>query len=80
MWYPVWDGAYKRTLAAYQKGTHEMVAAAFLSHSVSTCGVLGHQINPSWWTHGAISHSSQISMTGVTNTVGFAILSVGWCR
>ena len=33
---------------------------------VSAHGVIGHQINPSWWTHWAISHSSQCSTTGVT--------------
>ena len=42
-------------------------------------GAMGRRINPSWWTHLAISRSSQCSTTGVTNTVVCAILSVGWC-
>ena len=29
----------------------------------------GRRINPSWWTHWAISSSSQCSMTGVTKAV-----------
>ena len=32
-----------------------------------------------WWTHWAISRSSQCSTTGVTKAVVCAILSVGWC-
>ena len=36
-------------------------------------GTMGHHIDPSWWTHRAISHSSQCPTTGVC-----AILSVGW--
>ena len=42
-------------------------------------GAMGHRIDPSWWTHWAISHSSQCSITGVTKAVVCAILSVGWC-
>ena len=42
-------------------------------------GVMGHRIDPSWWTHWAISHSSQCSTTGVLKAVVCAILSVGWC-
>ena len=33
-------------------------------------GVMGCQTNPSWWTHWAISHSSQCPMIGVTKTSG----------
>ena len=36
-------------------------------------GAMGRRIDPSWWTHRAISHS----MTGVTKAVVCAILSVG---
>ena len=42
-------------------------------------GVMGHRINPSWWTHWAISHSSQYSTTVVIKAVVCAILSVRWC-
>ena len=35
--------------------------------------------DPSWWTHQAISRSSQCSTTSVTKAVVCAILSVGWC-
>ena len=41
-------------------------------------GVMARWIDPSWWTHSAISHSSQCSMTGVTKAMVCAILSVGW--
>ena len=44
--------------------------------TVFTRGVMGRQINPSWWIHWAISHSSQCSTTGVTNAVVCVILSV----
>ena len=36
-------------------------------------------IDPSWWTHWAISCSSQCSTTVVTKAVVCVILSVGWC-
>ena len=38
-------------------------------------GAMGRQIDPLWWTHGAISRSNQCSTTGVTK----AILSMGRC-
>ena len=42
-------------------------------------GMMDRRIDSSWWTHSAISHSSQCSTTGVTKAVVCAILSVGWC-
>ena len=42
-------------------------------------GAMGRRIDPSWWTHLAISRSSQLHTTGVTKTVVCDILSVGWC-
>ena len=41
-------------------------------------GVMGHQIDPSWWSHWAISCSSKCSMTGVIKAVVCIILAVGW--
>ena len=41
-------------------------------------GAMGRPIDPSWWTHWAISRSSQCSTTGVPNAVVCVILSVGW--
>ena len=41
----------------------------------SAHGAMGHRIDPSWWTHWAISHST----TGVTKAAVCVILSVGWC-
>ena len=41
-------------------------------------GVIGRQIDPSVWTHWAISCCSQCSTTGVTKALVCAILSVGW--
>ena len=32
-------------------------------------GVLGRRIDPSWWTHWAISQSSQCSTTGLTKAM-----------
>ena len=32
-------------------------------------GAMGYRIDPSWWTHWAISHSSQCSTTGVCGMV-----------
>ena len=40
-----------------------------------THGVMDRQIDPSLWTHGAISRFSQCS----TKAVVCANLSVGWC-
>ena len=42
-------------------------------------GAMGHQIDPSWWTHWDISHSIQCSTTGVTKAVVCVIMSVGQC-
>ena len=42
-------------------------------------GAMGRRIDPSWWTHWAISRSSQCSTAGVTKVVLCVILSVGWC-
>ena len=42
-------------------------------------GAMGHWIDPSWWTHWAISCSSQCPTTGVTKAVVCSVLSVGWC-
>ena len=39
--------------------------------------VMGHRIDPSWWTHWAISCSSQCSMTCVTRAVLY-VLSCMW--
>ena len=40
-------------------------------------GAMGRRIDPSWWSHWAISRSSQCPTTGVTNAVVCVILSVG---
>ena len=45
-----------------------------------THGAMGHRIDPSWWTHRAISRSSHCSTTGVTKAVVCVILSVGYKR
>ena len=42
-------------------------------------GAMGRRIDSSWWTHWAISRSSQCPTTGVTKAVVCVILSVGWC-
>ena len=42
-------------------------------------GAMGHLINPSRWTHWAISCFSQCSTTGIPKAVVCAILSMGWC-
>ena len=42
-----------------------------------TNGTMGHRIDHSWWTHWAISHSSQCPTTGVLKAVVCVILSVG---
>ena len=43
-------------------------------------GVMGHRIDPSWWTHWAIFHSSQCSTTGVTKPGPFYVLSLSGAR
>ena len=40
-------------------------------------GAMGRRIDPSWWTHCAISRSSQCSTTGVIKAVVCAILKDG---
>ena len=37
--------------------------------------VMGRRIDPSWWTHWAISRSSQCPTTGVTKAVYIYVLS-----
>ena len=59
-----------------------------MTHSGARCssvvrefahGAMGRRIDHSWWTHIAISYSSQCPTTGVTKAVVYVILSVGWC-
>ena len=38
--------------------------------------VMDHRIDPAWWTHWAISRSSQCHTTGVTKAMVCVILSV----
>ena len=40
-------------------------------------GAMGRRIDQSWWTHRAISCSSQCLTTGVTKAVVCFIMSVG---
>ena len=42
-------------------------------------GEMACQIDPSGWTHSAISRSRQCYTTGVSKAVVCVILSVGWC-
>ena len=49
------------------------------SDRASAQGAMGPWIDPSWWTHWAISGSRQCSTTGVTKAVLCAVLSVEWC-
>ena len=46
---------------------------------VSTRGVLGRQIDSSWWNILAISHFQPCSTTGATKVMVCFILSMGWC-
>ena len=48
--------------------------------SVFAHSAMGCRIDPSWWTHRAISCSSQCSMTDVTRSMVCVILPVGWER
>ena len=41
-------------------------------------GTMVRRIDPLWWTHCAISHSSQFSTIGITKAVVCVLLSVGW--
>ena len=47
-------------------------------YSIWSWCAMGRWIDPSWWNHWAISHSSQYSTAGVPNTVVCALLSVEW--
>ena len=44
--------------------------------AVAHCA-MGRRIDPSWWTHWAITRSSQCHTTGVIKAVVCIILSVG---
>ena len=50
--------------------SHSLRGAARCSSVVTAFahGAMGRRIDPSWWTHWAISRSSQCTMTGVTKT------------
>ena len=58
---------------------HHLIWVRWSPMVVFTHGVMGHQIDPSWWTHWVISCSSQCSVTDITKALVHAILSVGWC-
>ena len=42
-----------------------MCTGLFLHGRVLGHGAMGHRIDPSWWTHSSISHSSQCSTPGM---------------
>ena len=42
-------------------------------------GAMGRRIDPSWWTHWAISRYLPVLHDWCTKAVECAILSVGWC-
>ena len=77
LWYVLsclWDGAYKRTLAANRNKVAHVAAAGFLSRYLNSplpCLTPYNQ---------AISRSSQCFTTGVTKAVVCVILSVGYKR
>ena len=48
----------------------------YLSGKMSAHGTMGSWTDPAWWSHWAISRSSQFS-TGITNALVCVILSVG---
>ena len=58
----------RSTHGANQPTQASMITGARCSSVVRTFahGVMGRRIDPSWWTHWAISRSSQWSTTGVT--------------
>ena len=59
---------------------HALMALKVMRSSVVRAfahGAMGRRIDPSWWTHSAISHSSQCFTTGVTKAMICVILSVG---
>ena len=63
----IWNSYSKFCLIVFEVGFNSIVR---YDH-----GAMGRWINPSWWTHWAISHFSLCSTTGETNVV-CTILSV----
>ena len=75
------DGSWDRSLMAsttnwWRTGS---VLVWFQRALFHMSGVMGRWIDPSWWTHWAISRSRQWSITGVTKAVVHVILYVRWC-
>ena len=60
-----------RSAVIYYKGARCSSVVRTFAH-----GAMDRRIDPSWWTHIAVSRSSQCSTTGVTKAVACVILSV----
>ena len=60
---PVQCAIYNKTISQFNRtnGARSSSVVRAFAH-----GVMGRRIDPSWWTHYAISRSSQCSTTGVT--------------
>ena len=67
----------QRQTSGYREGSNKTGARCSSVVRVFAHGAMGRRIDPSWWTHGAISRSRQCSKTGIPNAVICAILSVG---
>ena len=57
--------------------TYQCLSYTHEQDIASAHGEMGSRIDPSWWTHSAISCSSQCSTTGVAKAILYAIQSVG---
>ena len=63
----------KRNMCAFQwSGTRCSSVVRALAH-----GAMRHRIDPSWWTHWAISRSGHCPTTSITKAVVCVSLSVG---
>ena len=60
--------AYQYHYTDFQKQTRKRARCSSVVRA-SSRGAMGLRIDPSWWTHLAISRSSQCSTTGVTKAV-----------
>ena len=59
---------YLKMAAAFYKQTNKGARCSSVVRAFAH-GAMGRRVDPSWWTHRAISRSRQCSTTGVTNAV-----------
>ena len=74
-----WERRQPIIKVCFMQGSHFPLLPGSSVVRAFSHGTMVRRIDPSWWTHRAISCSSQCFTTGLTKAMVCASLSLGWC-